>query len=74
MNQDKKIVNFFDIDENGSKICQKLPEAIPNSKFRFILVKNHEKSVKNRILRAENRHFGSFLTLKSNFFTIFHDF
>ena len=42
-----------------------------NSKFRFILVKNQEKSVKNRFLRARNRHFGPFSTPKNQFFDDF---
>ena len=55
------------MNEPGHKLCEikKSPETFPNSKFSFILVKNHGKLAKNRFFDAQNRHLRAFLTSKN---------
>ena len=49
----QKICEIFRYLRKWLKIWEKLPETVPNSKFRFILAKNQENFAKNRFLMVK---------------------
>ena len=67
----QKICEIFRYPRKWLKIWEKLHETFSESKFRFILVKNHGKLAKNRFFDARNRHFRPFLTIKNRFLAKF---